>query len=74
MDLVSGVVRRSRLRVGEWRKSSHSNPSGNCVETALLPSGWVAIRDSKLPGGPVLVFTQSQWAAFLRTVVHDAQS
>ena len=74
MDLGSGVVRRSRLRAGEWRKSSHSNPSGNCVETALLPSGWVAIRDSKSPGGPVLVFTPSQWAAFLRTVVHDAQS
>ena len=72
MDLGSGVVRGSRLRVGEWRKSSHSNPSGNCVETALLPSGWVAIRDSKLPGGPVLVFTHSQWAAFLRTVVPDA--
>lgn len=68
LDLAYGGMRRSQLRVGEWRKSSHSNPSGNCVETARLPSGWVAVRDSKDPGGPVLVFTRRQWAAFLRTV------
>jgi hypothetical protein len=24
---------------GEWRKSSHSNPSGNCVEIAVVTAG-----------------------------------
>jgi hypothetical protein len=28
----------------------------------------VAVRDSKRPGGPVLIFGQAEWAAFLGTV------
>lgn len=36
-----------------WRKSSFSGSNGgNCVEVA---SGLRALRDSKNPGGPVLV-------------------
>jgi uncharacterized protein DUF397 len=33
-----------------WRKSSHSQPDGSCVE--LTYSG--SVRDSKNPGGPTL--------------------
>jgi hypothetical protein len=51
-----------------WWKSSHSNPSGNCVEVARLPAGRVAVRDSRAPGGGVLVFTGAQWQAFLAAV------
>ena len=47
-----------------WRKSSYSNPSGNCVEAALLANG-VAVRNSRFPDGPALVFTEAEWAAFL---------
>ncbi|MBO4161587.1 MULTISPECIES: DUF397 domain-containing protein [Micromonospora] len=46
-----------------WRKSSHSGDEGACVELASLP-GRVAIRDSKDPGGPVLLFPPTAWAAF----------
>ncbi len=47
-----------------WRKSSRSNGQGQCVECAYV-DGSVAVRDSKDPDGPVLVFTVAQWRAFL---------
>jgi hypothetical protein len=56
MDLSSAV----------WRKSSRSGDSGGqCVEVATNLSGVVAVRDSKNPDGPKLVFTPSEWKAFL---------
>jgi hypothetical protein len=49
-----------------WLKSQHSNPSGNCVEVACLPTGEIAVRNSRHPAGPVLVYTQAEMAAFLQ--------
>ncbi|OKI89355.1 DUF397 domain-containing protein [Micromonospora sp. CB01531] len=46
-----------------WRKSSHSGDEGACVEMATLPEA-VAVRDSKDPAGPVLVFSPAAWTAF----------
>ena len=46
-----------------WRKSTYSNGSGgNCVEVADLPNGR-AVRDSKHPEGPILVFTKGRVAS-----------
>ena len=48
-----------------WRKSSLSgNDGGNCVEVAINLPGIVAVRDSKDPYGPELVFTHAEWTAF----------
>ncbi|ONI79058.1 DUF397 domain-containing protein [Kribbella sp. ALI-6-A] len=48
-----------------WRKSTRSNNSNNCVEVADLDGGRVAVRDSKNPAGPALIFTPSEWDAFI---------
>jgi hypothetical protein len=49
-----------------WRKASASNgSSGNCVELAKLPTGMIAVRDSKNPDGPRLLFTDGEWRAFV---------
>jgi hypothetical protein len=49
-----------------WIKSTHSGPTGgNCVEVAFLADGSVAMRNSRQPDGPALVFTRSEWHAFL---------
>jgi Domain of unknown function (DUF397) len=53
----SGTVR--------WRKSTASNPSGNCVELAELAGGEIALRNSRFPSGPVLVGTRAAVAAFV---------
>lgn len=48
-----------------WQKSRLSNPSGNCVEVARLPGGGFAVRNSRDPHGPALVYTPDEMAAFI---------
>ncbi len=56
----------SGRRDAAWVKSSHSGPTGgNCVELAHLPGGRVAVRHSREPDGPALVFSPAEWDAFL---------
>jgi hypothetical protein len=51
-----------------WRKSRHSNPSGECVEVATLADGGVALRNSRHPSGPALIYTRGEISAFLAGV------
>jgi hypothetical protein len=51
-----------------WWKSSWSNNGGACVEVASNLRGIVAVRDSKDPEGPKLIFTAREWQAFVAGV------
>ncbi len=51
-----------------WRKSGRSSAQGNCVELARLSGSQVAIRNSRHPSGPALVFTEAELDAFLERV------
>lgn len=61
---VPNGVRASALDA-RWVKSRHSNAEGNCVEVAALADGAVALRNSRDPDGPALIYTLAEVAAFL---------
>jgi len=61
----------ARKIAGPWIKSSYSGPTGgNCVEVAFLADGDVAIRNSRYPDGPALIFFRAEWNAFLGGARH----
>jgi hypothetical protein len=66
---ISRSAGTTRDIAGAWIKSSYSGPTGgNCVEIAFLADDCVAVRNSRQPDGPALVFTRREWDAFLRGV------
>jgi hypothetical protein len=50
----------TELRGVAWQKSLHSNANGTCVELAALPDGDVAVRNSRFPDGPALIYTRAE--------------
>jgi hypothetical protein len=59
------------LTSAPWRTSSYSGGNGGqCIQVAALTSSsdsrgrLFAVRDSKNPAGPVLVFASRQWRTF----------
>ncbi|QKV97309.1 DUF397 domain-containing protein [Streptomyces sp. NA02950] len=61
---VNGVP-ASSITCVKWIKSRKSNAEGACVEVAELPGGGVAMRNSRHPDGPALVYTRAELAAFV---------
>jgi hypothetical protein len=61
----SNGVRADLLEGAQWVKSSHSGYQGNCVEVAKLPTGEIAMRNSRFPSGPALVYTRDEINAFV---------
>jgi Domain of unknown function (DUF397) len=56
----------------QWHKSTFSSDPGSdsnsCVEVAFLPTGGVAVRDTKDRSLPPHRYTTDAWAAFLAGV------
>ncbi|HEY0716690.1 MAG TPA: DUF397 domain-containing protein [Streptosporangiaceae bacterium] len=51
------------------RAPTYSNSSGgDCVEAATTHDGRPALRDSKNPGGPAILFLASQWRTFIHGI------
>ena len=59
-------VRPEDIAAASWQKSSFSGYNGSCFEIARLRGDRIGVRDTKDHGsGPVLVFNQDEWTAFL---------
>ncbi|MET9446803.1 DUF397 domain-containing protein [Streptomyces cinerochromogenes] len=67
--LPRNVPASTDLHPVRWLRSSHSTGANNCVETARPRSGpaagLLAVRDSKRPAGPALLFSPESWTGFL---------
>jgi hypothetical protein len=58
---VNNGIPADQLASARWRKSRVSNPSE-------LLDGEIAVRNSRHPSGPALVYTRDEIAAFLTGV------
>ncbi|MGA5008533.1 DUF397 domain-containing protein [Streptomyces koyangensis] len=52
-----------------WWKSSRSDSGAQCLECGLVSPTTVAVRDSKHPQGPALLFSAAALSAFVEGVV-----
>jgi hypothetical protein len=66
--LVHNGVPATALTGVTWHKSHCSSPQGECVELARLATGEVAVRNSRHPDGPALVYTRAEIEAFVQGV------
>ncbi|RNL83513.1 DUF397 domain-containing protein [Halostreptopolyspora alba] len=65
MTVHNGIA-ASDLQGVTWQKSQRSNSRGACVEMAQLTDGSIAMRNSRFPDGPALVYTQTEVDALIQ--------
>ncbi|MFR9723383.1 DUF397 domain-containing protein [Streptomyces sp. MS19] len=58
------IENASTLRV-RWWKASASGAQSDCVEFGVVSGAVVAVRDSKVPHGPALLFGREQVAGLV---------
>ena len=64
LQVINGMP-ADELGMVRWVKGSASSAEGNCVELAEAPGGGVAVRNSRFPQGPALIFTRAEVAAMV---------
>src|SRR5262249_25257416 len=62
MNTYNGMS-AAELSGAMWRKSSISNSQGACVELAEVGTDEFAVRNSRNPNGPALIYTRAEIAA-----------
>ncbi|KLL10756.1 MULTISPECIES: DUF397 domain-containing protein [Protofrankia] len=65
MPEIYNGISTTALPVVVWKKSRRSNSQGNCVELARLSSEIIAVRNSRDPNGPALIYTQAEIEALI---------
>jgi hypothetical protein len=65
MHEIRNGMPATELKDVVWRKSQRSNSQGNCVEMADLAGRGVAVRNSRFPDGPALVYTRAEIEALI---------
>ncbi|HEX7661913.1 MAG TPA: DUF397 domain-containing protein [Pseudonocardiaceae bacterium] len=68
MNSAHNGISAAELSNVSWRRSARSGALGNCVEVARLADGAIAMRNSRFPTGPALIYTPAEIAAFLAGV------
>ena len=56
MHAIYNGMSAGELSGAVWRKSQRSNSQGACVEIARISADTVAMRNSRDPQGPALIF------------------
>jgi hypothetical protein len=62
--VYNGMPASSLVEV-EWAASRHGESRAACAQMATLPSGSIAMRNSRDPDGPALVYTHAEIEAFI---------
>lgn len=66
-------MKANNLTGAQWRTSTRSSGTGQCVEVANVDGG-MAVRDSKDRSGPTLLFGAASWRIFLAHVIAEGSA
>ncbi|MEU7374826.1 DUF397 domain-containing protein [Streptomyces albidoflavus] len=64
---MTSVNNASSLPV-TWWKSTYSDSAAQCVECGIVSPTTIAVRDSKAPHGPALLFSATALTTFVNGV------
>jgi hypothetical protein len=65
MHRIYNGMSAGELDGAAWRKSQRSNSQGACVEIARIGAGTIAMRNSRDPQGPALIYRRDAIAALI---------